>query len=731
MTEELQWLVSNLNQQIDDVGLGEKNVEIDFYWDTATVISAILGMASFYRRGAFDRTLFQHKNTLVVALAAAGWLGPIRLLQPHQAELLNHLNSDFHIGNRTVPSGGKRQFFQEVGLQDLQQVDQIADLSSDKLRSLVQQQAGQAQTFFKALQFVGNWQSRLVSYVRGDAGTRLGLEKDDGFDVAKAMEGELFRVLRTHLDKAREGRSINNLIDAMAICYLQHLMNKFCRDETKHLPRFFLPGGALRDAIQSLEDKTLFCYTGADGRTRSVLLDADYYIFRATFNPPAKLVTGNKPSNSLDTLKHWLDAANEVLEAPKPLREVLIRRIQVEGRLLTDRMDDLKRFLFLKQVWLPYAAAQEFKKVVNDDLTTTLSLATNEQFIETVAAAVADTRKKLDRNASDIRQAARLWSELERCAELIRNRLRRGSPKEMDVFRTFGLLRFGVPETDHPQIQACISGLLSEDTERINQELIVVVAACHRARMSADVKSLAITLSVLWVLEMDHALQSLCSESASVLSSTWTKTVYAASLYRSPTSKLDPDPLLRQLEEGHSAAGDHLQKAKNGMGIAYLFFRRWQALGGVAFWQKHRAAESAERREEEIAESLRKAIAFAEEAACSKHIDERVTVYAMNQCLFYIAEAESAETFKKRSKGLAQALLEYRNEERLWQYRFDDTLARYFYRWSLEEPSPELKKEYLDMAKAHILKADADSYGDPLVGTFLSVVIGSTIPSID
>src|SRR5438105_8098422 len=117
LRSELERFLQVLEFQLDDSLLAGRHAHPIMYWDTAHVRHAVLGMAAFYNvHSEFQRDIFNDQGSLVVSLAAAGWLGPMHMLQPHQAEFLNLVSLEFELYGRMDPPGGMEQFFRDTEL---------------------------------------------------------------------------------------------------------------------------------------------------------------------------------------------------------------------------------------------------------------------------------------------------------------------------------------------------------------------------------------------------------------------------------------------------------------------------------------------------------------------------------------------------------------------------------------------------------------------------------------
>src|SRR5262245_49390843 len=94
--ETIERLREVLETELQDRKLQEMGCTVDLYFDTVDVQRAVLGMWDFVtdrhaRPLEIDREEFDRDASLVAALLAAGWLGRFRMLPPHQAEFLRHL----------------------------------------------------------------------------------------------------------------------------------------------------------------------------------------------------------------------------------------------------------------------------------------------------------------------------------------------------------------------------------------------------------------------------------------------------------------------------------------------------------------------------------------------------------------------------------------------------------------------------------------------------------------
>src|SRR5271157_6064094 len=114
---DLKWFLEHLELDLQDRRLQDSGYSLEFYWDTVDVRGAVLGLDSFYDlTGRFDNRLFQNDVALIHCLAGAGWFGKIRLLQPHQAEFLKLIDSDFGLPEPRLSSSRIKKLIEDSGL---------------------------------------------------------------------------------------------------------------------------------------------------------------------------------------------------------------------------------------------------------------------------------------------------------------------------------------------------------------------------------------------------------------------------------------------------------------------------------------------------------------------------------------------------------------------------------------------------------------------------------------
>jgi len=722
LKDKLAWFIENVELQLADLKLQEQNIELQFYWDTEHVMRAVLGMADFYGGGEFRKPDFDDAKTLVVCLAAENWFGPICLLPPHRAEFYNSFKSGFGVGDAKLPPTGAKRFFQDCGLANMPSLEEFRNEPPDEQVKIVNQYAGKADQLFKGVNCaLGDWKARLTSmYRRG----LLNLDSTDEVDYSELFEDPVFRRARDFFDTKRpvQQSGVNNLTDATALCLLLRQVAAFEKGQDRRLPRFFETSPLFRQALTYLADQSKEI-------SSDVLRDADYYFFRAMFKPPRDLVNDGQHDKFLSSLISAKDKVKDMLnpsDAGTPITAELVDEIKVEGIPLRTVIDDLKRYSFLERVWLPYA--HKTVSQVADEYVRSFVEAANEVTNDgEFDIAVRKTLDKLDRSlAGHVRQyrlMTEFFLEFERHIERFQYDVGVTAADAFDVFKISGLLRFGVPQEYHPRVKEIAGTFISGEQEDIKVTVPKLCRMCREVeRKTADVASRHVLMCLLWVLKMHDVIKRLHGENGEEAS--WLLALTAASAIE----RRDFRTAIREvaeIEKRYNKLEDPFARGGEAIRLAYLYFHLWRDGGGVVKWRDDRPLARSYP-VETVNLWIQLAINFAKDAYSARHLSVAAETYASNLYLYYVTEGGEDEVFRGMTR-IAGQVVRYKIDPAVWQYRFDDTLARYFHRQSTKAATLEEKRERLEQARKHIRDAVHESHGDRDVKSYESIIVNAEI----
>jgi hypothetical protein len=401
MQTKLRRFLRNLDFQLEDAAFEKAGVILHLYFDTADIRDALLGLQAFYRPGlGWDVAKFYDKRTLVLSLAACGWLGKIRMLPPHQSELLHLLNIDLGVGIEPDPVGQARAFLRALNLIGKPEsfIEAFDLYSSEDLLNYVRKQAASAIDFFKAIQCIrGNWHTKLLGWAQSGL---LQLEAMQ-FDYRAIINSDEFHALKDAFDRKRPDRQMNNFADACVVALLISLVRQFNEGESQVLPRFLVPSPLFRDVVNAAGLADRLSYKGYGGDSSSILKDADYYVVKSIFSAqPASMSEADVRVSrwpAFIDLEHLRGQISDILEAQIPITDEAMDALHIGGKPLTAVIDELSNFSFFENVWLPLAAKEDLQ-IALAELEETKRQLQSEEFRDGVRSVLKATQEDLENN---------------------------------------------------------------------------------------------------------------------------------------------------------------------------------------------------------------------------------------------------------------------------------------------------------------------------------------------
>jgi hypothetical protein len=724
------WFLDNLKLQIEDIALERRGTHIDVYFDTADAWGALLGMEAFHGSGGFHVQTFFEDRTLVQCLAAAGWLGKIRLLQPHQAEFLKLFNLALSEPPEENPKARVQEFLYQIRKSASLDVSPAPDGDGAGQRpnivDFVRERASSAIDRFKALQCIRgvNWQRRLITW---RAQGRLTFESVN-FDYSSILTSPYFLDLKGAFKKRRPSpkTTVNNFADAAAVVLLMSQVSRFRKGEISRVPRFFVSSRLFLEAVEDAGVLPMLNYQGDRKYELSVLRDEDYFKFLSCFRAPSRTAEGGETAAVLDAELETLDSLRlqieEILKAQEPLTSEAVDKIIFNERPLSVVIEELQQLSFFENVWIPYLAQQEAQEA-QDALSELGESATELEAGEAVATAIIAARRELEANVKGYKLVSSLWLHLEEASRRLHSSLRKNPGRPLDVFWDLGLLRFDFPKSTHHRISTVLEAIFGGDEKAERDARISVITAYYAYARHGDESArqaeLALASAVLWVEDMDKELTNLLEKILKGLHYSL-KIIYAAAAFRLKGDSWKGQQVVEGLKNEFEHEQNMSRRVGLAVGLAYLNFHLWGRLDFSPAWRP--AASKTPSAAPPAGQLLiNDAIKFAKMAyTASENIDIQKYVYALNQYLYYLVEGGDDGQLDTM-RALAEQLADFKKDPNLWQYRFEDTLARYYHRLATHTDSPDRKKELLEKAKAYIEAACEGSYKDQEVESYRTV----------
>lgn len=698
---DLEWFLDHLELDIQDRRLQDGGYSLEFYWDTADVRGAVLGLDSFYDpAGQFDKQQFHDDSALIRCLAGAGWFGKIRLLQPHQAEFLKLIDADFGVPGQLLSSSRVKKLIEDSGLKHFPldfESSSLEQMPDDRIADLVREQAGNAPTLFKIVYCAkSSWKSRLASWMRDKV---LELD-DDRFDYSTIVSSTEFHRLKDSLDEERPHSNVNNFADAIAICQLALKVRAYHRGEVRRVPRFFSSTPLYRRVLEKTGLQDLLQYSDSD-RVVSVLCDQDYYKLKATFRPPdAQVKFGRVFADEFVTSLHDArDRVAAILKAQEPLTPELLARVTVGGRPLEDVIQSLRQYWFLENVWLPFGAAPQVIESVREYMESARQLRESSGFRESIEREIKATTNILKANSQEYKWISHLWTDLHIATERLHRLAKDFSTVNPDLFRTTGLLRFGFPPSQHGRIESLLQKLFG-DRQAQDEVLIAIIQEFQAAKgRRHDDAPLVVSAAILWVLRMDEQLITLLGRGDQQLHYSL-RIIAAAARFRNDSEISQGWQIIKGLERECERTNDTKVRFDLAVGLGYLYYHYWM----------RKLKSTPPLSESEGATLLATAVSYAKLAYLELgSSDLRKKVYALNQYLYYMLDQSDSLDWMEVN-DTADRLLTFMDSNAVWQYRFDDTLATYYEKRAALSTSNA--KKWLEQAEFFMERAWAHAGGD-------------------
>jgi hypothetical protein len=708
----------NIDLQLEDIAFRKEGIEVELYYDTSDVIDAVLGSRGFYppfEEALFPREKFDSKRILVLSLVTSGWFGKIRMLPPHQAEFLTRLKFYFGVGIATDPKGEARNFLSDIGLEEVNPfIDTpLEDLKNEKLYEFIKRQAGLAEKLFKAIQCMVPWHRRLA---RWEAHGILEYDmRKPSYD--KMIENKHILKLKDEFDKKRKGTPVNNFADAMAVAILVERVNEFKRLEKttarKTIARFYSPRELFHQAIDNAGVNSQLSYNSPLRGESSVLCDSDYLVYKAAFIPrPGRDGYNESLEFAENYLRDLSGKVAEVLKLQEKLTSGALSEIKdLTGKPLSGIIADLRQFSFLDNVWLKFEAPQDMNQALREVVEASRDLTQSDTFQQELTRVVKDTEAKLTENVEEFKWISSIWFRVERAADDLRSRVRAGSSSSEEFFRDLGLFRYAFPEGTHENIRDLLQEIVAGEQSQ-QAALVSVVMSSYRGRKNptGELDRLIAASAIMLVARMYRELYSLLNRIKSLPHSSL-KVVFVETLFKLRRKRERCVELIAELETEYKGAKGFQKRAELSMGIAYLYFRLWRSYGGTPKWVK--TSDTSDPSLIRLRETyMNSAINYAHEAYRIFREDDLMRkVYTLNQYLYYMVE-QGVEERMSDMEVAAAGLTSFRTEPEVWQYRFDDTLSRYFHLLAFRAGGAKDWEDLMDDAERLNDDALKESSGD-------------------
>jgi hypothetical protein len=701
--DDSEWFIEQLRRQFADHQLEEAGVVLEFYLDAKNVRGAAVGVQGVNVATADLSKPFDdpERESLVECLFSAGWLGPIRMLAPHQAEFLGLLNDAMDVGD-------ERDFDQrsDAYLKKIEFINTpewaIREISS---RSL-------AQRTFKAIELTRLFWRKKIARWRADDLLRTDTLPTD---FAGMIGSPVYNNLRERFDKHRPNNKRSNLADAVALTALAAEVEHFRSDSgARRLPLFFAPQ-LFVDVVAEAGLAEKFEYR-AENQAYSVLCDADYFLFRSILYPAENVIPGESITEIRRRLEEVRRKLQRMILTKRTMDEMLLELVADDRHGLFDA-DQIRNYSFFDQVWIPVAAAAELQEV-NGSFRSVVQLMQSSDVRKAISTDLQDLTADLRHNTLQYLRARRVQPKLASAVAKFKIEVPAAMLHEspLDIL---GLVRFSFPHAARDQLRRLFArfGAMNAESAADNSPDPMTKAVFRalwspRKTTATDPVVQAVNAGLLWIAKLYPELVDRVGPHRHLHFSL--TAIYGAAAVECQRMDLAE----RAAQELEVLLNDATRAETRGeilVALSYLHYHRALNSGFIPCWEEERLSTDLEG--VVARDFVEKAVDYARSAAGNKSLDPSLHVYALNLAVFYGVSLPQKD--RSRLRQLAVQLLQYKQRS-IWQYRYEDTIARYFFLIALEATSAEELERNLRFAERHITQASKEAPYDQRISTFES-----------
>ncbi len=366
-------------------------------------------------------------------------------------------------------------------------------------------------------------------------------------------------------------------------------------------------------------------------------------------------------------------------------------------------IDELNKLLFFRNVWMP--SADQDEELALKDLHKAIDQLTTRELEAKVNEELDRDKDSLRENLQTYNSLVAYWEPFHEANIRLRNVTGKQISPRADHFLAFGLLRFGFPEKAREAIEKSLRNLLHGEDIEAEIEQYNAIAACYSARspQRRHVQSLMVAVAILWVAEQYEALSKLPGLLGDENLRHYSLTIVCAAASLISRREEYANKAFIKLEEAFKHATNPRKKADLAVGLAYLYFRKWEN-SYYSPWDPPpgtitKPSPASERLIDQAFTMAKEAYRRLEDRADKKS-------YALNQMLYYLVKGGGNQRLGEMAR-LTNDLLRFRRPG-YWEHRFDDTIAHYYHRLAVLAADREDWSESLKMIEQAI-KASKDA----------------------
>lgn len=711
----------------------EKNIKKNYYFDAFDIISIIQGISSYtdkYNPYIFNIIKYNNEKnniSLYSFIYHNLFHNKIKLLEPHRLEVLKKIeqNDNYLINsNNEQYNSIKQDVLNKLKIPEKEKLENIKyfynsnnliNLTSDLFRAnfLLKDQT---------------WANRLYYLLEKGLIDIFNTDIDDVFDI---KDIKLFHTIKKAFDNERANPifAINNYFDALALYILQKKLNQYIYKKLEYnLPIFFTTSTQTLNAIKNLRISypNMFCYE-QDGKRIPIIRDSLFLKMDIIFE---------KKNNEVDFFTNLENAKANIGELIKKeynfRSDTLENNIKIINKSINEMID----------VKFVYNILIENKEKINNNFIADFENANiwneeqNKDYLEKIKNKISkDTTNSLE-NIEYLTNIITSFSNIYEDTSYIREY---PDIKNTNFFIEFALIKFGVEQSNFPNLNETVYSLISQQDKDITFPLvfnIITMLNPDSIKKSKNQDEFLRGITLLWLFQKYELIIYLCKKLnlSDVKLRCEILLIYAASIieYRKNKASIrEVIDIIKRIKNECEAGSLKNEKDKLYLGLGYLYFRFWEIEidhfpyfpeldenqwkkvfknikyidycknGSIAYSTS--AIKILRQQKSELDSELKKNKKFDKELEEKSSLLLSNYLYALNNYIFYITKCGHEKSFNNLEDEVDE-FKRYR-EKKEWQGKFYDTLGWYSLRRIYFTNNKSLIDDYITDADDYYKKA--------------------------
>lgn len=693
-------ILSKIDTLTDDF-LGQFNLDAmrrkrDFetivYFDNSVVRSMIQGIAGIETGLKIDREKFRSPQLLVQSLAYFGLIKNIRVLPPHQDELLDFL-SQRHLLPQNHQVRSEALINDLLFIADLINIDELKKyISNNDINTYLQTFKHRSVELYKINYLLKDlrWNERLRRLITFKKDSPVVIdETTDGFE--EAINSSTFKLLVEIFNDERSKKTKNNFRDALSLTLIKIMVDDW-KEGKGPLPIFYTSTKIIR-RLQNRPIAREFTVSLTIGKKEvqlNVLRDSYFFILDVLFSEGGKEKLPKEIFDKFDDLQKRFEKA--------ALQEAYTR---------TNLESELENIIFKDHFFLEFW----YSRMQKENLDSTIQDLVSYDFLKTgrdMPNLIKEEQKqvveKLSKSLTKLNLIERIWLTVDKLVQEVPAIF--SDKRDVNVFTDLGLTRFSLDEFNEIQeLVDTIRQAEDNDDHDFFAARNALIGYVLNGVVERNYIELLIAVSVFWVFnKFLLVIQILDMLEGDYGGEYRLALLHAASIY--PAEYKDKGevekilaPFIESLNTDYSLW----------LGTGFIHYHIWKGTSG----KRTIPEENPDASPHDF--HILSAIELTQKAyECLRSLREkndtplygRHYYYALNNLLYFKVRIEPADQLPVW-ETLAEELRNSRDAHKsYWQARFDHTLAVFEYRmYMLYKEKGQPVKAYLDDAMDYIKSA--------------------------